>query len=100
MPSATATERREGCTAQIYAARAPTQSNVRAQGKERQWSAPGWVRTNSGISARKVRPSSRTMRKEPRMVPIGVPRGTQLVYSRSEEHTSELQSRENLVCRL
>src|SRR5690606_41577650 len=31
---------------------------------------------------------------------IDLPGGGQLSLSRSEEHTSELQSRENLVCRL
>src|SRR5207302_9905576 len=32
--------------------------------------------------------------------PLGSTRGTRSGASRSEEHTSELQSRENLVCRL
>src|SRR5690606_39536013 len=32
--------------------------------------------------------------------PLTVPAGAFRVCSRSEEHTSELQSRENLVCRL
>src|SRR5690606_41983463 len=33
--------------------------------------------------------------------PVKVPQGlgTGMIYERSEEHTSELQSRENLVCR-
>src|SRR5207302_11470812 len=32
--------------------------------------------------------------------PVADPQGVVLVLARSEEHTSELQSRENLVCRL
>src|SRR5690606_41958804 len=31
---------------------------------------------------------------------LGICRGVQVLNVRSEEHTSELQSRENLVCRL
>src|SRR2546430_11411892 len=33
-------------------------------------------------------------------VGVGLPHGDDLVHGRSEEHTSELQSQSNLVCRL
>src|SRR5690606_41280985 len=36
----------------------------------------------------------------PRNYTVDVENGRTVVYFRSEEHTSELQSRENLVCRL
>src|SRR5690606_40004627 len=36
----------------------------------------------------------------PRYVPSGAPLPAAMDATRSEEHTSELQSRENLVCRL
>src|SRR5258706_5971830 len=40
------------------------------------------------------------VKDERRQLPLGVPRDTPVLYLRSEEHTSELQSLTNLVCRL
>src|SRR5436309_9581990 len=66
---------------------------------------------SSRASCEAVRPSARAPRQFPdarcRWSPCRWPRGTPSApprhaqaRSRSEEHTSELQSRENLVCRL
>src|SRR5207302_9894916 len=46
-----------------------------------------------GLAHRRARPPARGLR-------AGDPRGRRGAHPRSEEHTSELQSRENLVCRL
>src|SRR5690606_41932178 len=54
---------------------------------------------DDGDLSRRVRPLARI--SPPRHLPhAGRRSGGQLAVGRSEEHTSELQSRENLVCRL
>src|SRR3712207_7213767 len=48
--------------------------------------------------ARRDRPAP--ARRGPAREPLGGPRGARAQLRRSEEHTSELQSRQYLVCRL
>src|SRR2546430_11196663 len=53
-------------------------------------------RAARGLSpARPAEPGTRTRKKQPRLRQV-----SPAVQSRSEEHTSELQSQSNLVCRL
>src|SRR5690606_40466453 len=66
--------------------------------------------TGSSVCRERITPISAASRETVRMVPstgfmtalyaISTPRLNASASSRSEEHTSELQSRENLVCRL
>src|SRR5690606_11667308 len=63
-------------------------------------------RTSVGVPPPIPTPSSRTVSSHPRSFRVKAratfraPAWRAALWSRSEEHTSELQSRENLVCRL
>src|SRR2546430_10643845 len=59
--------------------------------------APAARRTRPGCLAGRTRVRRRTRRRPPRTAPAPPPGGC---APRSEEHTSELQSQSNLVCRL
>src|SRR5690606_23528381 len=65
---------------------------------------PGGRRTGSppsgGARISTRMPSPRVCSSPRQTGATGLPRAKQEMMSRSEEHTSELQSRENLVCRL
>src|SRR5690606_40682028 len=61
----------------------------------------------SALHARRILPpewlagcEAQGMGREQRLCPRGRSRRSHVCHKRSEEHTSELQSRENLVCRL
>src|SRR5690606_39494366 len=63
-------------------------------------------RIDSPLSSSMYSPSARVVRSTTRVVRACIPASstystrTTVLHVRSEEHTSELQSRENLVCRL
>src|SRR5690606_41364429 len=60
-----------------------------------------WVMRNGGLRAYERRRSALRLSAEEReQIAVGLVRGESAAAIRSEEHTSELQSRENLVCRL
>src|SRR5690606_41059021 len=69
---------------------------------------PGGTRTRTReprLAHRRGRDAARALHARQAPVgdrPVGLPQGTRRRWNRgrSEEHTSELQSRENLVCRL
>src|SRR5207302_2362374 len=74
--------------------------------QDRQPTRPGHARSRAALSSRSPDATSRPSGRRRRGSPVPVDRHdfitncSCLTPGRSEEHTSELQSRENLVCRL